>query len=181
MKKASLLTTGFLAAALIFAANDDARGQGNTLAFNENSGAKTETKMNNVPFIAEGTSGQARDLSALSSSIVLYISGGQDPKYSAEDYAKMFRVMFNDPNRTDYPSNIYVRFEESGEARQTAVKAYVGRKSFDKNGGEYESGDGVFTPAEVLSFIPQITEQNAKANGLALLQPASTSKKVALN
>lgn len=180
MRKASILTTGFLAATMMLAAND-AKAQGNTLAFNDASTAKTEVNINNLPAIAEGTSGQAADISALTPSIVLYISGGQDPKYSAEDYAKMFLVMFKDVNRTDFPSDIYVRYEESGQARQTSVSANINRRSFDKNGGIYENGDGIFTPAELLKYIPQITEQNAKANGLASIKSNEDGAKYAIN
>ncbi|WP_442267628.1 hypothetical protein ACSIGC_08145 [Tenacibaculum sp. ZS6-P6] len=131
--------------------------------------AQKDSKTKNIgvedlPLIAKGTAGQAVDISALFPVIVLHISGGKDPKYSATDYAKMFHLMFKDKKYTQYPTEIYVRYEESGKDRKTSVRALISRRNFDKNGGEYENGDGVFTPAELVNYIPVITERFAKLN-----------------
>ena len=178
MKKAGLLTTGILVLAFVTANSNEASAQQH---FIDTGNEKLAWFDSNNP-VQKGTGGVARKISYLKPELVLHVSGGVDPKYSAEDYAKMLRIMFNDPKRTNFPTEIVVLYEESSEQRKTGVGAFIKGKKFDKNGGEYEGGDGVFTPVEIVGYIPQITEAHAKAYGLASLgTSAETSLTLANN
>ena len=112
--------------------------------------------------IREGNPGEARTVSGKNQALVLHISGGEKgEKYSALQYAQMLQIMFNDSTRTKHPIKPYVLYEESGQDRATVMGVYLLGQKFDKNGGQYESGDGVFYPAEVVRFIPVITKTYA--------------------
>ena len=113
--------------------------------------------------IKKGTSGEARALSAKHNLLVLHVSGGTQDKYSAEQYAKMFQIMFNDPERTSYATKVSVLYEESGDDLPTGVYAFINGQTFDKNGGIYAPGDGVFTAPEIVDWIPKITEEYSNA------------------
>lgn len=108
--------------------------------------------------IRKGNPGEARTVSGKKQALVLHISGGKGEKYSALQYAQMLQIMFVDSARTKYPIKPYVLYEESGQGRATVMGVYMRGHKFDKNGGEYERGDGVFYPAEVLEYIPKITK-----------------------
>lgn len=138
------------------------QGDDDTIEFTD---SLVHTSQGSIPIIAEGNSGQARDISALFPVIVLFVSGGQDPKYSAKDYAKIFCNLFKDPERSDHPTEIIVRYVESGEARQTGFIVYINDRKFDKDGKVYEGTDGVFNPVQLLNFLPKITEQYARVFG----------------
>lgn len=142
----------------------------NLIAFNTASGADTEIVKKVDPVFEEGTSGAARNVSFRNPAIVLFISGGKDPKYSAEDYGKMFQAMFKDSKYTKLPADIYVRYEESGKDRPTMASVFLGGTIYDKNGGKYEGGDGVFTPMQLIPHIENITKQHAKNTGVVLLE-----------
>lgn len=122
----------------------------------------------NAVQLVEGSSGEARALSAKHNLLVLHVSGGTQDKYSAEQYAKMFQIMFNDPERTRYTTKISVIYEESGDDLPTGVYAFINGQTFDKNGGIYVTGDGVFTAPEIVKWIPKITKEYS--NRLASLK-----------
>ena len=140
--------------------NSKAQDQGN--ASHQVSVSQADTVLRQVStntVIEQGTSGEARRVSGKNQSLVLHISGGAKDKYSAEQYARMLKAMFNDPQRTKFPTDISVLYSESGKDRPTGVYAFVHGHTFDKNGGGYFAGDGVFTTAEIVQWIPKITEQ----------------------
>lgn len=156
----------------------------NLLTFNGASKAKTEAMTKavaNALILKKGSSGEARTVSMKYNALVLHVSGGTKDKYSAEAYAKMLQIMFNDPKRTDYPTKISVLFEESGDDLPTGVFAFINGYKFDKNGGGYYSGDGVFTAAEIVKWIPQITKQHATVNGTTSLEKSTDGKSLVMN
>lgn len=108
--------------------------------------------------LSEGSSWKARNISLRQSAISLHISGGKSSKYTAKEYATMLRSMFNDKTRTTYPSEIFVRYEESNKERQSGVLVFINGKVYDKNGGTYEFGDGIFTPEQLVKYIEKISK-----------------------
>lgn len=146
----------------------------NLLAFNDASKAKTEIVLNNnEPILKEGHSGQARTISGKKSALVIHVSGGKNAKYSAEKYAKMLQIMFKDSKRTKNPTDISVLYEESNRNNTLAIVYSNGRK-YDRNGGQYLDGDGVYPINEIVADIDKITKHHAaKKNRIAAVTPKS--------
>lgn len=181
MQIKNVLKTGFLAATMMFAANDGVKAQ-NLVAFNDVSAPKIEVNDNTPKAISEGTVGEAMRSSAKNEKLVIHVSGGTQDKYKAEQYAQMFKVMFNDPKRTKFPTEVSVLFTESGKDRPTGVYAFLNGMTFDKNGGGYFDGDGVFTAPEIVQWIPKITEQYATKTGVVSLEnDQANTPKVVMN
>ena len=146
----------------------------NLLAFNDASKVKTEiTVDNNEPVLKEGHSGQAQSISGKKSALVIHVSGGKNAKYSAEKYAKMLQIMFKDSKRTKNPTDISVVYEESNRNNTFAI-VYSNGYKYDKNGGEYVKGDGVYPINEIVKDINNITTHHAaKKNRIAAITPKS--------
>ncbi len=133
----------------------------NLLAFNNKANPKTEiTLNNNEPVLKEGHSGQAQTISGKKSALVIHVSGGKNAKYSAEKYAKMLQIMFKDSKRTKNPTDISVLYEESNRNNTLAIVYSNGRK-YDRNGGQYLDGDGVYPINEIVADINNITTHHA--------------------
>lgn len=174
MRLAKKIATGIAVLGLIFALNAKAQSNDNAIALN---GAKTETPAN-APVIKTGGAGDARTLSIKNSALVIHISGGQkDDRFTAEQYARMLQAMFKDPKRTEYPTDISVVYDEDGGDRHTLGSIYINGYTYDKNGGKYEEGDGVFHPTQMVKLIPVITKQYAEKNGLVVVNHIPDSDK----
>ena len=130
------------------------------LAFNTNLTAQGQ----NENMIREGNPGEAQTLSIKQKALVLHISGGKGEKYTALQYGQMLQIMFNDSTRSKHPVKPYVLYEESRQDRSTGAIAYLKGRSFDKNGGEYERGDGIFLPLEIVKYISVITQKFKELN-----------------
>ena len=153
----------------------------NLLAFNDKANPKTEiTLNNNEPVLKEGHSGQAQTISIKKSALVIHVSGGKNAKYSAEKYAKMLQIMFKDSKRTKNPTDISVVYEESNRNNTLAIVYSNGRK-YDRNGGQYLDGDGVYPINEIVKDINNITTHHAaKKNRVAVVTPKSTQQVVSV-
>lgn len=112
-----------------------------------------------IPVIAEGSPYQARYISAFRNKIVLSVVGREDEKFSAKEYAEIFYGFFKDPEISDYPSEIIVRYLESGEAGHTTFMVFINERIFDQNGGFLEGDDGVFNSAQLVLYLPMVTQE----------------------
>ncbi|WP_268123931.1 hypothetical protein [Roseivirga pacifica] len=184
MNPAKKIATGVAALGVIFTLNTQAQSNdnGNAVAFNN--AAKTEMR-SYTPVIKTGGAGEARVLSGKNSALVIHISGGQkDDRYTAEQYARMLQVMFRDPKRTEFPTDISVVYDEDGGDRHTFGSIYTNGYTYDKNGGAYQDGDGVLHPTQMVKLIPVLTKIHAEKNGLITLnttKPEESNQVVASN
>ena len=177
MNPTKKIAAGIATLGLIFSLSAKAQSNdnGNVIAFNN--AVKTE-KPAATPVIKAGGAGDASGYSGKNSALVIYISGGQkDDRYTAEQYARMLQVMFKDSKRTDYPTDISVFFDEEGGDRSTFGKIYINGRTYDKNGGKYEDGDGIFHPTQMVKLIPVVTKLFAEKNGLVVVNHIPDSDK----
>ena len=119
---------------------------------------QAQAQVPNAELIKPGSPGEARTVSIQKKALVLHISGGKGEKYSALQYAQMLQIMFADSTRTKHPVTVSILYEESGEERATGAFAILSGRKYDRNGGEYNPGDGVYHPAELVKDIPKITK-----------------------
>lgn len=128
------------------------------------------------PVIREGHGGQAMGFSADNKVIAIHISGGnKGEKYTAEQYAKMLNVMFKDTARTEYPTEVYFFYEESGEDRPTGAIAFMSGRRHDWNGGEYKVGDEVIRPIHMVAKISEITKRYADEQAASVISADATA------
>ena len=112
------------------------------------------------PVVEKGTPGRAQTISGQKSALVIHVAGGKNAKYSAEQYAKMLQYMFKSSKHTSTPTDISVLYEESDRNHTLALVSSNGR-SFDRNGGEYKKGDGVYFINDIVADIEKITAHHA--------------------
>lgn len=177
MNPTKKIAAGIATLGLIFSLSAKAQSNdnGNVIAFNN--AVKTE-KPAATPVIKAGGAGDAQTLSIKNSALVIHISGGQkDDRFTAEQYARMLQAMFKDPKRTEYPTDISVVYDEDGGDRHTFGTIYINGSAYDKNGGKYEDGDGVFHPTQMVKLIPAVTKQYAEKNGLVVVNHIPDSDK----
>lgn len=147
----------------------------NLLAFNDKVKTTKITDNNDAPVLKEGHSGQAQTISIKKSALVIHISGGTNAKYSAEQYGKMLQIMFKDPKRTKNPTNISVLFEES-DRKGTKLMVFSNGRKYDRNGGNYKLGDGVYPVNEIVDDIAKITAHHAGKKNIAIVMPKTKSE-----
>lgn len=174
-QKPGLLAAGFFAVSMAFTGlNANAQNQ---VAFNNAS--KPELVVNDnedTPAISTGNPGDAASLSGKTKSLVLFVSGGTKDRYTAEQYAMMFRNMFKDTKYTQHPKDIKVVIHESEKDRPTMVKAYINGYSFrkDENGNTKNDGSNyIFTAAEIIPYIDKINKAFDEKNDIAAIYESS--------
>ena len=168
MKKGGMLSTGFLAAVMLLAANDDVQAQNNTLAFNEKSNgtpsASVDTKALIAPVLQPGDPFDARQASH-GKRLAIHVYGGTQDERSALDNAKILANAFADRRFTDKPMYITAVYEETGENKPTTVAVYMDGVRYSKG------GTSTFTPRQVGGAIDIIAEDFVDENGNHLVIP----------
>ncbi|MEQ9230482.1 MAG: hypothetical protein RIF46_07340 [Cyclobacteriaceae bacterium] len=167
MKKSGILTTGFLTAVMLLAANDDAQAQTKTVAFNSSANESSKTvgaKALISPVVQPGSFSDAIDASSNGRLSIIVYGGTQDER-SAMENAKILANAFADRRFTDKPMYITAVHKETGDDVFTTVAIYMNGVRYSKN------NMSTFTPHQVGGAIDIIAEDFVDEHGNHLVIP----------